>query len=104
MRRVSPALSKRKPGMASGFGHASLGGGDIRLDLYFRSARGKPTRRSRQRWKGSRLDRTIQRRFRRCESRGWFLSDTLTNLTKWRFPRVVMLPDSYLMVFASGTG
>ena len=35
---------------------------------------------------------------------GWFLSDTTTNLTKWRFPRVVMLPDSYLLVFASGTG
>ena len=35
---------------------------------------------------------------------GWFLSDTPTNLTKWRFPRVVMLPDSYLLVFASGTG
>ena len=35
---------------------------------------------------------------------GWFLSDTPTNLTKWRFPRVVILPDSYLLVFASGTG
>src|SRR5262245_2435573 len=35
---------------------------------------------------------------------GWFLSDTPTNLTKWRCPRVVILPDSYLLVFASGTG
>ena len=35
---------------------------------------------------------------------GWFLSDTPTNLTKWRFPRVVMLPNSYLLVAASGTG
>ncbi|MDB6037072.1 MAG: Por secretion system C-terminal sorting protein [Verrucomicrobiales bacterium] len=34
----------------------------------------------------------------------WFLSDTPTNLTKWRFPRVVMLPDSYLLVSASGKG
>ena len=35
---------------------------------------------------------------------GWFLSDTPTNLTKWRFPRVVLLPDSFLLVIASGTG
>src|SRR5689334_11776214 len=27
----------------------------------------------------------------------WYLSDVPTNLTKWRFPRVVMLPDSYLV-------
>ena len=33
----------------------------------------------------------------------WFLSDTPTNLTKWGFPQVVMLPDSYLLVSASGT-
>jgi hypothetical protein len=33
---------------------------------------------------------------------GWFLSDTATNLTKWTFPQVVMLPDSYLLVSASG--
>ena len=35
---------------------------------------------------------------------GWFLSDTASNLTKWRFPRVVMLPDSYLLVSTSGSG
>ncbi len=34
----------------------------------------------------------------------WYLSDTATELTKWRFPRVVMLPGSYLLVFASGSG
>lgn len=34
----------------------------------------------------------------------WFLSDTPTNLTKWAFPQVVMLPDSYLLVSAWGTG
>ncbi|HUS35412.1 MAG TPA: CotH kinase family protein [Verrucomicrobiae bacterium] len=34
----------------------------------------------------------------------WFLSDNRTNLTKWRFPRVVMLPDTYLVVQASGQG
>jgi hypothetical protein len=34
----------------------------------------------------------------------WFLSNTPKNLTKWRFPRVVMLPDSFLLVSASGTG
>lgn len=34
----------------------------------------------------------------------WFLSDDRTNLSKWRFPRVVMLPDSYLVVQASGQG
>lgn len=35
---------------------------------------------------------------------GWFLSDSRTNLTKWAFPKVVMLPDSYLVISASGTG
>jgi hypothetical protein len=35
---------------------------------------------------------------------GWFLSDTHTNLTLWRFPRVLMLPGTYLLVFASGAG
>ncbi|HEV8541736.1 MAG TPA: CotH kinase family protein [Verrucomicrobiae bacterium] len=34
----------------------------------------------------------------------WFISDTATNLTKWHLPRVFMLPGSYLLVFASGTG
>jgi hypothetical protein len=33
---------------------------------------------------------------------GWSLTDTATNLTKWRFPRVALLPDKYLVVFASG--
>ena len=32
---------------------------------------------------------------------GWFLTDVSTNLTKWRFPGVVLLPDKYLVVFAS---
>ena len=32
---------------------------------------------------------------------GWFLTDTPTNLAKWRFPGVVLLPDKYLIVFAS---
>lgn len=33
---------------------------------------------------------------------GWFLTDTPTNLTKWRLPQVVLLPDRFLVVFASG--
>ena len=33
---------------------------------------------------------------------GWFLTDSPTNLTKWRFPRVGLLPDKYLVVFVSG--
>ena len=33
---------------------------------------------------------------------GWYLTDSKTNLTKWRFPRVSLLPDKYLVVFASG--
>src|SRR5436853_7569864 len=33
---------------------------------------------------------------------GWFLTGTATNLTKWRFPGVVLLPDKYIVVFASG--
>lgn len=33
--------------------------------------------------------------------KGWFLTDTVTNLTKWRFPEVAVLPDKYLVVFAS---
>jgi len=33
---------------------------------------------------------------------GWSLTDNRTNLTKWRFPRVGLLPDKYLLVFASG--
>ena len=33
---------------------------------------------------------------------GWFLTDHRTNLSRWRFPGVVLLPDKYLLVFASG--
>ncbi len=33
---------------------------------------------------------------------GWFLTDEATNLTRWKFPNVVLLPDKYLLVFASG--
>ncbi len=33
---------------------------------------------------------------------GWFLTDTPTNLTKWRFPNVGILPDKFIVVFASG--
>ncbi len=33
---------------------------------------------------------------------GWFLTDTPTNLTKWRFPSVGLLPDKFIVVFASG--
>ena len=33
--------------------------------------------------------------------RGWFLTDNPTNLTKWRFPGVALLPDKYMVVFAS---
>src|SRR6266516_1577553 len=32
----------------------------------------------------------------------WFLTDTATNLAKWRFPGVVLLADKYMLVFASG--
>ncbi len=32
---------------------------------------------------------------------GWCLTDTLTNLTKWRFPGVVLLPGKFMVVFAS---
>jgi len=33
---------------------------------------------------------------------GWFLTDDPDNLTKWRFPKIALPPDSYLLVFASG--
>src|SRR5690242_19512792 len=33
---------------------------------------------------------------------GWFLTDTQTNLTRWRFPNVGILPGKELVVFASG--
>ena len=32
----------------------------------------------------------------------WSLTDSATNLTKWRFPDVTVAPNSYLVVFASG--
>jgi len=35
---------------------------------------------------------------------GWFLSDSSTNLTKWQFPGVRILPGTYLVVFASDKG
>ena len=35
---------------------------------------------------------------------GWSLSDNPTNLAKWRFPAVGILPGNYLVVFASGKG
>ncbi len=33
---------------------------------------------------------------------GWHLTDDSTNLTKWRLPEVLLLPEKYLVVFASG--
>jgi hypothetical protein len=33
---------------------------------------------------------------------GWFLTDNRTNRTRWRLPAVSLLPDKYLVVFASG--
>ncbi len=35
---------------------------------------------------------------------GWFLTDTRTNLAKWRFPRVTLLPEKHMLIFASGKG
>ncbi len=35
---------------------------------------------------------------------GWFLTDTVTNLTRWKFPTVWLLPEKYLLVFTSGKG
>ena len=32
---------------------------------------------------------------------GWYLTDNLLNLTQWRFPNVTILPNSYLIVWAS---
>lgn len=34
--------------------------------------------------------------------RGWFLTNTRTNLAQWRFPPVALLPGMYLLVFTSG--
>ena len=33
---------------------------------------------------------------------GWYLTDDVNNLTKWGFPEVILDPDAYLVVFASG--
>jgi hypothetical protein len=33
---------------------------------------------------------------------GWFLTDSRANLSKWRLPSVSLLPEKYLLVFASG--
>lgn len=32
---------------------------------------------------------------------GWYLTDDETNLTKWRFPRIIINRDGYVVVFAS---
>ncbi|HUR45811.1 MAG TPA: CotH kinase family protein [Candidatus Saccharimonadales bacterium] len=34
--------------------------------------------------------------------KGWFLTDSRTNLTKWAIPAIELLPEKYLLVFASG--
>ncbi len=33
---------------------------------------------------------------------GWYLTDDAENLTQWRFPPKMLLPDAYVVVFASG--
>ena len=33
---------------------------------------------------------------------GWYLTDDVNNLTQWAFPEVILEPDAYLVVFASG--
>ena len=33
---------------------------------------------------------------------GWYLTDNVNDLTKWAFPEVMLAPDTYLVVFASG--
>jgi hypothetical protein len=33
---------------------------------------------------------------------GWFLTDSATDLTKWRFPAVTLPPNEFLVVWASG--
>jgi len=35
---------------------------------------------------------------------GWYLTDDEANLTKWRFPRVIVSGDEYVVVFASEQG
>jgi hypothetical protein len=38
----------------------------------------------------------------RASLEGWYLTDSPSRLTKWRFPAVTLEPDGYLVVFASG--
>src|SRR6266446_5570928 len=33
---------------------------------------------------------------------GWFLTDSASDLTKWRFPATTIAPNGFLIVFASG--
>ncbi|MHC4533844.1 MAG: CotH kinase family protein [Planctomycetota bacterium] len=33
---------------------------------------------------------------------GWYLTDDVNNLSQWAFPEVIIEPDAYLIVFASG--
>jgi hypothetical protein len=33
---------------------------------------------------------------------GWYLTDDINNLAKWTFPEIILTPDEYLIVFASG--
>src|SRR5262249_49760756 len=33
---------------------------------------------------------------------GWFLTDSFYKLTKWQFPKYELLPEHYLVIFASG--
>ena len=33
---------------------------------------------------------------------GWYLTDDVNNLRQWAFPEVIIEPDAYLVVFASG--
>lgn len=33
---------------------------------------------------------------------GWFLTDKASDLTQWRFPGTNLLPNAYLLIFASG--
>jgi hypothetical protein len=37
-----------------------------------------------------------------ADLKGWYLTDDATNLRKWAFPEVMLWPDAYLVVFASG--
>ena len=33
---------------------------------------------------------------------GWYISDNETNLDKWEFPAIILPPNAYLVIFASG--